>query len=57
LPDVTEVLAATINRAMMEAARTSETSVTFYQTAQLNNPKDSHLQTKDCIRRVTSLAR
>jgi hypothetical protein len=27
---------------MMEAARTSETSVNFYQTTQCNNPEDSH---------------
>jgi hypothetical protein len=30
---------------MMEAASTSETSVNFYQTAQSNNPEDSHLHT------------
>jgi hypothetical protein len=29
---------------MMEAARTSETSVNFYQTARRNNPEDSNLQ-------------
>jgi hypothetical protein len=29
---------------MMEAARTSETSVNFYQTTQCYNPEDSHLQ-------------
>jgi hypothetical protein len=28
---------------MMEAARTSETSVNFYQTTRRNNPEDSHL--------------
>jgi hypothetical protein len=30
---------------MMEAARTSETLVNFYQTTQRYNPKDSHLRT------------
>jgi hypothetical protein len=29
----------------MEAARTSETSVKFYQTTRHNNPEDSHLRT------------
>jgi hypothetical protein len=29
---------------MMEAASTSETSVSFYQTTLRNNPEDSHLQ-------------
>jgi hypothetical protein len=29
---------------MMEAARTSETLVNFYQTTQCYNPEDSHLQ-------------
>jgi hypothetical protein len=29
---------------MMDAARTSETSVTFYHTTRRNNPEDSHLQ-------------
>jgi hypothetical protein len=29
---------------MMDAARTSETLVNFYQTARRNNPEDSHLQ-------------
>jgi hypothetical protein len=28
---------------MMEAARTSETSVNFYQTTRRYNPEDSHL--------------
>jgi hypothetical protein len=27
----------------MEAARTSETSLNFYQTTRRNNPQDSHL--------------
>jgi hypothetical protein len=30
---------------MMEAARTSETLVNFYQTIRLYNPEDSHLRT------------
>jgi hypothetical protein len=30
---------------MMEAARTSETLVNFYQTTRLYNPEDSHLRT------------
>jgi hypothetical protein len=30
---------------MMEAARTSETLVNFYQTTQCYNPEDSHLHT------------
>jgi hypothetical protein len=29
---------------IMEAARTSETLVNFYQTTRRNNPEDSHLQ-------------
>jgi hypothetical protein len=35
----------TVFRAMKEAARTSETSVNFYQTARRYNPEDSHLRT------------
>jgi hypothetical protein len=31
---------------MMEAERTSETSVKFYQTTQRNIPEDSHLHTR-----------
>jgi hypothetical protein len=31
---------------MMEAARTSEKSVNFYQTTRRNNPEDSHLYTR-----------
>jgi hypothetical protein len=31
---------------MMEAASTSETSVSFYQTTRRNNPEDSHLHTR-----------
>jgi hypothetical protein len=30
---------------MMEAARTSETLVNFYQTTRRYNPEDSHLRT------------
>jgi hypothetical protein len=30
---------------MMEAARTSETLVSFYQTTRRYNPEDSHLRT------------
>jgi hypothetical protein len=48
---VSEVLAASIIRAMMEAlvtllmeaAKTSETLVEFYQTTGRCNPEDSHL--------------
>jgi hypothetical protein len=44
------VLAASIiskiTTLMMEAARTSEKSVNFYQTARRNNPEDSHLHTR-----------
>jgi hypothetical protein len=36
---------ASIIRAMMEAARTSETLVNFYQTTRRYNPEDSHLRT------------
>jgi hypothetical protein len=31
---------------VMEAASTSETSVTFYQITRRNNPEDSHLHTR-----------
>jgi hypothetical protein len=34
-----------LNDVMMEAARTSETLVNFYQTTQCYNPEDSHLCT------------
>jgi hypothetical protein len=52
------VLAASIIRAMsaciialmMEAARTFETLVDFYQTIWCNNPEDSHLQHKDTLK-------
>jgi hypothetical protein len=40
--DVSEALASII-RAKMEAASTSETFVNFYQTARLYSPEDSHL--------------
>jgi hypothetical protein len=46
LSNVSEVLAASIFRAMMmEAARTSEMLVNFYQTTWHYNPEDSHLRT------------
>jgi hypothetical protein len=45
-----EALAASINRAvialMMEAARTSEKLVNFYQTTRRYTPEDSHLHTR-----------
>jgi hypothetical protein len=46
--DVSEMLAASIIRVMsltlmMEAANTSETSVSFYQTTKLNNPEYSRV--------------
>jgi hypothetical protein len=44
--DVSEVLAASIIRAMMEAASTSETSVNFYQTTRRNISEDSHLHAR-----------
>jgi hypothetical protein len=40
------VIAASIIRAMMEAASTSETSVNFYQTTWCKKPEDSHLHTR-----------
>jgi hypothetical protein len=46
LTDISEVLAVSINRAMMEAASTSEMSVNFYQATGRNNPEDSHLYTR-----------
>jgi hypothetical protein len=42
--DVSEVLAASIIRAMSEAASTCETTVNIYQTTWHNNPEDGHLQ-------------
>jgi hypothetical protein len=44
--NVSEVLAASIIALMMEAARTSETSVNFYHTTRRNIPEDSHLHTR-----------
>jgi hypothetical protein len=41
-----EVLTASIIRAMMEAASTSETCANFYQTTRRYNPEDSHLNTR-----------
>jgi hypothetical protein len=38
------VLAASIIRAMMEAASTSETLVNLYQATRRYNPEDSHLR-------------
>jgi hypothetical protein len=35
---------AMIIAVIMEAARTSETSVNFYETARRNNPEDSQLR-------------
>jgi hypothetical protein len=37
-------LASSIIALMMEAARTTETLVNFYQTTRRYNPEDSHLQ-------------
>jgi hypothetical protein len=39
------MIVASIMALIMEAARTSETSVNFYQTTQRYNPEDSHLHT------------
>jgi hypothetical protein len=41
---VSQVLAASIIGAMMEAANISGTSVNFHQTTRRNNLEDSHLQ-------------
>jgi hypothetical protein len=45
--NISDVLAASIIRVMMmmEASRTSETLVNFYQTTRHYNPGDSHLRT------------
>jgi hypothetical protein len=39
---------------MMEAARTSETLVNFYQTTRRYNLEDSHLQSIECFPGVVS---
>jgi hypothetical protein len=46
LTDVSEVLTASIMRAMMVAVSTSETSVNFYETARRNIPEHSHIHTR-----------
>jgi hypothetical protein len=49
MTDVLKVRTASIIRAialMMEAVRTSETSVNFYQTARRNIPQGSYLHTR-----------
>jgi hypothetical protein len=46
LNDVSEVVTASIIRAMMEAVSTSDVSVNFYETTRLNFPEDSHLHTR-----------
>jgi hypothetical protein len=46
--NVSEVLAAFIIRAMMEATGTSEMSVNFYQTTWHYNPEDNHLHSRCC---------
>jgi hypothetical protein len=43
--NVSEVLAASIIALMMEAARTFETLLNFYQTIRCYNPEDSYLRT------------
>jgi hypothetical protein len=43
--NVLEVLAASIIIRTMEAARTSETLVNFYQTTRRYNPEGNHLRT------------
>jgi hypothetical protein len=40
---------ASVITLMMEAARTSETLVNFYQTTQRYNPEDSHLLFFYCL--------
>jgi hypothetical protein len=40
------MLAASIIALIMEAARTSETSVNFYQTTRRYNPEDNHPYTR-----------
>jgi len=46
LTDVSEVLTASIIRAMMEVVRTSETSVNFNETTRRYIPEDSKLHTR-----------
>jgi hypothetical protein len=46
LVDISEVLSASIIALIMEAVRTSETSVNFYQTTRRYNPEDSRLHTR-----------
>jgi hypothetical protein len=40
---------------MMEAARSSEMLVNFYQATWCNNPKHSHIQVKKCVQSVKTL--
>jgi hypothetical protein len=40
---------------MMEAARTSETLVNFYQTTRRYNPEDSHLRTHRRVNLKTNI--
>jgi hypothetical protein len=40
---------------MMEAARSSETLVNFYQTTWRYNPEDSHLQLHICLTSAADL--
>jgi hypothetical protein len=42
---------------MMEAARTSETLVNFYQTTRHYNPVDGHLHPKRCLQKKGRLLR
>jgi hypothetical protein len=44
--DVSEVPVAYIVALIMDAGKTSETSVNFYQNARRNNPEDSRLHTR-----------
>jgi hypothetical protein len=49
MTDVSEVLTAYIIIAlMMEAGRTSEPSVNFYETTRRNIPEGCHLHTRHC---------
>jgi hypothetical protein len=55
--NVSEVLAASIIRAMLEAARTSETLVNFYQNTRRYNPEDTNLRnTKFSVTLLTAEA-